>query len=187
MKTIFVSDIFGRTDALERLVINISEEALILDPYGSAFMEFKSEHAAYTYFSENVGHISYAKKLKHVLQEQQDEVFLIGFSIGASAIWNISGDQSVSVVKSTICYYGSQIRNNLSCSPAFPIGLVFPSMESHFSVDEVIHKLSDKQNVSIRKVPYLHGFMNELSINYHPHGYNEEVQELCKSVIQQIA
>ena len=178
MKTIVISDIFGRSTALEQLVEEISQDALILDPYDSEFMDFKNEEAAYTYFSENVGLGSYTDKLKRVLLEQEDEVLLIGFSVGASAIWNVSGDESITVVKKAICYYGSQIRSNVVCNPRFPIELVFPSMERHFSVDELIHQLSEKQNVSIRQVPYLHGFMNELSLNYDSQGHGEEIMYL---------
>lgn len=178
MKTIVLSDIFGRTEALERFTAEISEDALILDPYDSEFMNFKNEEAAYAYFSENVGLGSYADKLKQVLLEQQGEVLLIGFSVGASAIWNFSGDESITVVKKAICYYGSQIRSNVVCNPRFPIELVFPSMERHFSVDELIHQLSGKQNVSIRQASYLHGFMNELSLNYDSQGYGEEIKYL---------
>ena len=178
MKTILISDIFGRTAALERLTAKISQDALILDPYDSEFMDFKNEEAAYAYFSENVGLASYAYKLKRVLLEQEDEVLLIGFSVGASAIWNVSDDESITLVKKAICFYGSQIRNNVACNPRFPIELVLPSMERHFSVDELIHQLSGKQNVSIRQVSYLHGFMNELSLNYDSQGYGEEIMYL---------
>ncbi|MBU2239357.1 MAG: hypothetical protein KJ609_06995, partial [Gammaproteobacteria bacterium] len=92
MEIIVITDIFGRSTALEQLAEKISKNALILDPYDSEFMDFKNEEAAYVYFSENVGLGSYADKLKQVLLEQQGEVLLIGFSVGASAIWNVSGD-----------------------------------------------------------------------------------------------
>ena len=181
MKTIVISDIFGRSTALEQLTAKISKDTLILDPYDSVFMDFNNEEAAYAYFSENVGLGSYTDKLKRVLLEQEVEVLLIGFSVGASAIWNVSGDESITVVKKAICYYGSQIRSNVVCNPRFPIELVFPSMERHFSVDELIHQLSEKQNVSIRQVSYLHGFMNELSLNYDSQGYGEEIMYLSNA------
>lgn len=181
MKTIVISDIFGRTAALEQFVEEISQDALILDPYDSEFIDFKNEESAYAYFSENVGLGSYTDKLKQILLVQQDEVLLIGFSVGASAIWNVSGDESITVVKKAICYYGSQIRSNVVCNPRFPIELVFPSMERHFSVDELIHQLSGKKNESIRQVHYLHGFMNELSLNYDSQGYSEEVMYLSNA------
>jgi len=178
MKIIVISDIFGRTAALEQLAAEISEDALIVDPYDSEFMDFKNEESAYAYFSENVGLDSYADKLKQILLVQQGEVLLIGFSVGASVIWNVSNDQSITVVKKAICYYGSQIRNNVTSNPRFPIELVFPSMERHFSVDELMHQLSEKKKVFIRQVSYLHGFMNELSVNYDAHGHGEEIMYL---------
>ena len=66
----------------------------------------------------------------------------------------------------------------MACNPRLPIELVFPSMERNFSADELIHQLSGKQNVYIRQVSYLHGFMNELSLNYDSQGYGEEIMYL---------
>lgn len=50
MQTIIIADIFGRTAALERLATEISEDALILDPYDSEYMTFKNEEVAYGAF-----------------------------------------------------------------------------------------------------------------------------------------
>jgi len=180
MKTIIVSDIFGRSCALERLSTALENNAIIFDPYESVVMNFENEKQAYTHFCEIGGHDSYAQKLKEIVRVQKTEVFLIGFSAGASAIWRVSQEKGVSNVNKAICYYGSQIRNHLDGVPTFPIDLVFPAMETHFSVEDVMATLSGKENVSMRQVPSLHGFMNELSVNFDRQGYTQEIQLLCK-------
>jgi len=180
MKTIIVSDIFGRSSALERLCAALQSEAIIVDPYEAVVMNFENEKQAYIHFSRTVGFDGYVHILKECVRAQETEVFLIGFSVGAAAIWAMSANATVPNVKKAMCYYGSQIRNHLDSVPAFPVGLVFPAMEKHFSVEEVMAKLSGKENISLRQVPYLHGFMNELSVNYDRQGYMQEIQTLCK-------
>ncbi|QDO82825.1 hypothetical protein FM037_05740 [Shewanella psychropiezotolerans] len=79
--------------------------------------------------------------------------------------------------------YGSQIRSNRYVEPRFPIDLIFLASESHFSVNELIANLTGTDNVSIRQVPFLHGFMNQHSENYDQSGYNQEIKVLRKNVI----
>ena len=55
MSTILVSDIFGRTSALEKLGDELPGSVEIVDPYSGLFMEFKEESAAYQFFTENIG------------------------------------------------------------------------------------------------------------------------------------
>lgn len=179
MKTIIVSDIFGRSHALEHLCAALHSDAIIFDPYDAVVMNFDNEEQAYLHFLKTVGHDIYVQNLKEFVRVQETEVFLIGFSVGAAAIWAMSANGTVSNVQKAICYYGSQVRNHLDRVPTFPVELVFPVMEKHFSVDEVMVELSGKENVSLRQVPYLHGFMNELSINYDKQGYMQEIQLLC--------
>lgn len=180
MKTIIVSDIFGKTAALERLAAALPGEVSIFDPYDSVFMGFENEDSAYAHFCKSLGHDSYAERLKEFIRAQRTDVFLIGFSVGAAAIWSVSVEKTVLNVQKAVCYYGSQIRNNVDVVPNFPIDLVFPSVEAHFSVEDLMQKLAGKSHVSMRQVPYLHGFMNELSVNYNRRGYTQEVQSLCK-------
>lgn len=106
---------------------------------------------------------------------------LIGFSVGASAIWNISNDVIVRGIIGATCFYGSQIRFNLGVKPRFPIKLVLPTFEQHFSISELIEALSCTENVMIERTPFFHGFMNKLSKNYDQNGHNYGVQEMCKS------
>ncbi|TAP41038.1 hypothetical protein EYS00_07425 [Alteromonas sp. KUL49] len=175
---IFVSDIFGKTEALEALASGVASNYLILDPYEGQDMKFESERNAYQYFSENVGLQAYSEKLEQCMAEIDTSVNLIGFSVGASAIWKVSNRLSLPSVNHAICFYGSQIRHHRRVKPLFPVSLIFPHQEQHFSVPELVDELSSVHNVEIKEVPYLHGFMNKLSDNFNQTGYESGLEML---------
>jgi dienelactone hydrolase len=181
MLHIIVSDIFGRTKALEKLGSAISKNVEILDPYSSEMMEFSNEADAYKYFTSEVGLDKYAESLSKTIKSVSKQVTLIGFSVGASAVWKISMQRELANISSATCFYGSQIRNYRDINPLFPIQLIFPATETHFSVSELITDLSAIENVKIQQVAYFHGFMNTHSQNYDQSGYNHFTQAMCNA------
>jgi hypothetical protein len=181
MSRIVVSDIFGRTAALEDLCGNLPGITDIVDPYDGQFMAFESESAAYSYFIHNVGLKIYAEKLSKVVSLTSERSFLIGFSVGASAIWLIS-EQSVSGnIAGAVCFYGSQIRNSTRISPRFPVHIVLPKKEAHFSVLGLSRNLEKKENVEIQRSAFLHGFMNARSKNFCQAAYKKYMHWLCNA------
>ena len=142
-------------------------------------MGFQNEADAYSYFVKKVGHDSYLAILFKVVESIQQQVTLIGFSVGATAIWRLSESKGNIFIKQAFCYYGSQIRNFTQIEPCFKINLVFPASEAHFDVVELRTSLSSKNNVTTEKVKYLHGFMNYHSSNYSEYGYTEHIKRLC--------
>ncbi|ADZ90919.1 dienelactone hydrolase family protein [Marinomonas mediterranea] len=173
MKCIFVSDIFGKTEALQALAARCAKHYDIIDPY-RGHLTFDDEEKAYNYFSTHVGLGLYTQRLQQHIEALTEPVILIGFSVGASAIWALSSElnndlNSAQIVRAE-CFYGSQIRNATEIIPNFNIRLIFPREEAHFSVDELIDAVKDKPNVQIERSNYLHGFMNALSKNYDERG-----------------
>ena len=152
-------------------------------------MNFRDEKEAYDYFTSEVGLDQYTQALVEHIKGCHDRLYLIGFSVGAAAIWNVSNNEIGDNVSKATCFYGSQIRNMKLVKPRFLIDLVFPISEHHFSVDELIAELiadfrgTDK--VSIRQVPFLHGFMNRYSENFDQTGHEQEVLLLRDNVISQ--
>lgn len=185
MKIIIATDIFGKTPALEQLAATISENAVILEPYNGRHMDFDSEGEVYTYFTENVGLGCYGELVEEYVSSCSEKLLLIGFSIGASAIWNLSENRDLSNISEAICFYGSQIRNRTDVTPTFPIQMVFPKAERHFSVRQLIDQIENKKNVSVRQVPYFHGFMNEKSENFNLNGYEQGMEILAKKICEQ--
>jgi dienelactone hydrolase len=174
MNIIIVSDVFGITPALLQLKDKVGSNTII-DPYKGKCMGFKNEAEAYSCFIKTVGLDNYVSKVLKDLGSLDCKTTLIGFSVGASAIWRISISNVNNLVQQAFCFYGSQIRNSVQIEPIFKINLVFPKCESHFDVDELIKKLEIKPNVQITQVDYLHGFMNFHSSNYNSIGYQEHI------------
>ncbi len=111
MKKNIVSDIFGRTPALENLCKALGSNVDIIDPYAGKYMCFKTEQEAYDFFMANVGLEAYCCVLKSKLEKDSIPLILIGFSVGASAIWQVSESFSNKKIKHVVCFYGSQIRH----------------------------------------------------------------------------
>ena len=148
------------------------DQTNIVDPYSGMFMDFKNETEAYTYFISNVGLDYYGELLFSKTHQIAAPITLIGFSIGASAIWKISKDLEPDIVSNAFCFYGSQIRYDLEIEPIFHVDLILPKSESHFSVSDLSEYLSRRDNVTIHQTEYLHGFMNTYSTNFHKNGYD---------------
>ena len=177
MNLIIVADIFGKTPALEKLCSNLPGATRIIDPYDSVFMDFKNEEQAYKYFIKNTGMKKYTDTLCQAISSESDQ--LIGFSVGACAIWLLSEHEISQNISGAVCFYGSQIRDATDLFPKFPIKVILPKQEELFSVKELSSKLELKQNVKIHQSRYLHGFMNVYSKNYNQTAYNHYLQWLC--------
>lgn len=179
MHRIIVSDIFGKTKALETISESLSGTVEIFDPYNSALMNFESESQAYSYFTNEVGLDKYTEILEAYVTKLNKPVSLLGFSVGASAIWKISEKREYRHISGALCFYGSQIRNYQDIIPHFPIQLVFPSFENHFSVSDLVLRLSQIDRVEIHQSGFLHGFMNSDSQNFNQKAYARYLQALC--------
>lgn len=173
MIQLIVADIFGRTKALEEISSKLSGSVEILDPYNGRDMGFKDEAEAYAYFISAIGMNQYSAKVKKIVQSFTEQINLIGFSVGASVIWQISTGEGFENITGATCFYGSQIRHSKTICPTFPIKLIFPTKEEHFSVLELISDLSGRKNVDIQQVEFLHGFMNRHSQNFNQAGHDQ--------------
>ena len=182
MLQIIVSDIFGKTPAVEEIARSLPGQTDILDPYGSKFMNFEDESRAYEYFTSEVGLENYAANLAGRIRAERKTVCLIGFSVGASAVWLVSSKKIASRISSGICFYGSQIRKYTQIEPGFPIQMVLPESEPHFSVKELAEHIGQKRNVTIYPSDFLHGFMNSYSENFNRKAYDFYMQWLCEEI-----
>ena len=171
MTHILVSDIFGKTVALEDLAKGLTGATDIVDPYSGLPMGFREESAAYQYFTEYVGLERYVEILSKKISNTPGPITIIGFSIGASAAWRLSETFSPEKISRVVCFYGSQIRYGCHTEPAVPTDLIFAKSEPHFSVAELADQLSRKERVKVHLSAYHHGFMNPFSVNFDPSGY----------------
>lgn len=185
LKKVIVADIFGVTPALTTLGSAVNAD-IIVDPYEGEQLAFENETQAYHYFTNQVGLDAYVSKLSKVMQACADNVSLIGFSVGAAAIWKLSESTNVEItkrVKCAICFYGSQIRHLTTFSPRFDIQLIFPKSEAHFDVQALTELLANKNRVTAVQIDFLHGFMNSHSNNFNQAGYTKHVELLRQDII----
>jgi len=174
MSIIIVSDIFGITPALVKLKNELGAKTII-DPYEGKSMGFNNEAEAYSCFITRGGLDRYVSKTLEMLESLGSQTTLIGFSVGASAIWRLSINNENHMIKQAFCFYGSQIRNYTKIEPCFKINVVFPISESHFDVSKLKEEITIKNNVITTQVEYLHGFMNYYSSNFNQVGYEQHV------------
>lgn len=178
MRKIVVSDIFGKTPALDKLSKALGNDVDIIDPYNGKNMEFQTEEQAYEFFTANVGLKTYCDLLQSKIKKAPAPATLIGFSVGASAVWRISESLTTQKVKNAVCFYGSQVRHLSQIRPNVVIDFIMPRYEPGFSIHELATHLSNIKNVALHKTSYLHGFMNELSKNYNAAGYTKYIDWL---------
>ena len=118
------------------------------------------------YFVKNIGFNSYTKKVNELIGELKNKykhIFLIGYSIGATAAWLCSKNSDCSGI---ICYYGSRIREYINISPFCPSLLIFASTESSFNVQQIAEKIRCIDNTEVYILNGKHGFADYFSENY---------------------
>ncbi|MFZ5898197.1 MAG: dienelactone hydrolase family protein [Bacillota bacterium] len=128
--------------------------------------DYSQEEEAYRHFMKNVGFESAAKKAKQVItkvREQYRYLFVLGFSIGATTAWLLSGD--CNVCDGLAGYYGSRIRDFPHIVPKCPALLIFPEEEKSFSVEELAGSLI-RPNVEVRVLCGKHGFSDPFNNNF---------------------
>ncbi|MFD2206027.1 hypothetical protein [Kiloniella antarctica] len=169
MQVVIVTDIFGRTPAIDLMVDCLERQSVevhSLDPYGGIKKNFTDEAVAYTEFVSLCGHDHYFELVTQKVSVLKEPILFIGFSAGATAIWRCLGNLFSHKVQHFIGFYPGQIRNYLGLTPLCPSTLIFPAKEAHFSVNEIMETLKCKELVHCHQVSGLHGFMNEQSGNY---------------------
>lgn len=178
---IIVSDIFGRTPELIDLASELSgryDQLHIIDPYDGHIIDFDSEQDAYHYFQEHCSIEKLAGLVLEKVAESNVKLDLVGFSVGASAIWFLSETRYAEIINTAVCFYGSRIRDILDKVPRFKIRLVFPVFEHHFDVARLTSVISKKTHVECTQTKFMHGFMNKRSENFDEAGYREFLDQM---------
>jgi dienelactone hydrolase len=128
--------------------------------------EYSEQEIAYRYFIDNIGFEAGFKEVNKLVLEYKSSyknIFIVGFSIGATIAWLCSGVNDF--CSGIICVYGSRIRDYTHVIPKCPILLIFPTCESSFDVGSLTGILKDK-NVETHILKGEHGFANPYSAVY---------------------
>ncbi len=185
MQVIILPEIYGRTSfitAFETQFLGLGIAVQTLDPFGGTQPVFDDEQHAYDHFMDVCGHDGYLDLLQGMLQETERRVFLLGFSVGASTAWRVLEDARLTDrVQRFVGFYPGQIRHYLSVNPKCPTALVFPKNEAHFSVQDVMRVVGEKDTVTCYQSDAGHGFLNPCSVNF-TSGLSAEFLAAFKSV-----
>ncbi len=176
MRAIVVSDIWGATEPFKKLCEDIGKNVIAIDPYNGIDLQFSDEQQAYQHFSAHIGLEQYTKLVFQKITQHKQPCILIGFSVGASAIWNISPTLNEHQVAKAYCFYGGQIRHKTNLIPSIKTELILPYSEPHFDQNEMLKDIKKKDNIKIQHTQYFHGFLNQLSNNFNQQGYDKYIE-----------
>ncbi|ANU26254.1 dienelactone hydrolase family protein [Planococcus versutus] len=145
--------------------------------------EYNQEEAAYRHFTENIDFADVAIKVQKIVLDAQDkyeEIYIVGFSVGATIAWLCS---EIDCIKGVVGYYGSRIRDHLETNPQCPTLLFFSKQEQSSGVTESLHRLN-KKNVEVHQFNAEHGFSDPYSSKHHApsrdDAYNKMLDFLLK-------
>ena len=119
---------------------------------------------AYRYFITEVGFDAYQDVVRLIVQLKKTyrQVFVMGFSVGATIAWRCSESHDCDGV---IGFYGSRIRDYLDLVPVCPVLLLFAEPDS-FDVPAVIRQVRNKPMVTTQLFAAAHGYMDQNSSAY---------------------
>lgn len=134
--------------------------------------DYENQEEAYQYFTKNIGFDLASEKVKSIVAQMRSKyknVFIVGYSIGATIAWLCSDI----LCDGVIGYYGSRIRDYLNINSKCKTLLIFPSIERSFNVSDLTEKLKKKENLSVYMLKGNHGFCDSFSKNYCEESYKE--------------
>ena len=143
--------------------------------------DYSREGEAYQYFVEHIGFPSMVHEVKTILMKVRTDykhVFLLGFSIGATAAWICS--ETENAADGVICYYGSRIRDYQNIIPKCPTLQIFAKEEKSFNVPELANILEQKQFVNVHVLNGKHGFSDPLS-----NCFNEQSKQIAQKLVDE--
>ena len=182
---VIAPDIFGLTPEVQELADELAPSRAgltILDPYQGSRTDFRDEARAYEHFRSHCTIAGYADQVSAAVEALGcSGIELLGFSVGAAAIWALGAAPWSGRVCRATCFYGSRIRDMLHLEPRFPVLLVLPHHEEHFDVHALGEAVAAKPGVRCIRTPYLHGFMNRRSGNYDPAGCRAFLARMASS------
>lgn len=108
---------------------------------------YKQAADAYSYFMNEIGFHVYEQinALVNILKEKYDNIFILGFSVGATIAWRSSEN---SMCDGVIACYGSRIRDYMDVKPLCQVLLIF-AKEDSYNVEKVMKELIHIKRVCI--------------------------------------
>jgi dienelactone hydrolase len=176
---LIIHEVSGVTENLRSLssILELKGYKVILPSlYSDNYIGTNEEYSYKKFFTE-VGFEKAFYLINRIIEENRREnIFIIGFSVGATLAWMKSTDNRI---RKVIGYYGSRIRYHLDICPSVPSRLFFCNEES-FDVDNLIKKLEEKSNVEVGRIIGDHGFYSRDRFE------SVQIQETNKRIFQEL-
>ncbi|MEK4229416.1 dienelactone hydrolase family protein [Solibacillus sp. FSL H8-0538] len=172
--TILLHEIYGVNKYIHHFANRLSQDGMDVvcpDLLGGNVFSYEQQAEAYQYFMTEVGFERAAAEMKDLiqsLQTQYKEVYLVGFSIGATVAWLCSEQEGISGI---VGYSGTRIRDYLDITPECRTLLLFARYEASVNVDSMIPALTRKQ-VEVVRIAGSHGFADVYAPTYTMHSSN---------------
>lgn len=134
---------------------------------------YDQQEEAYNHFMTNIGFDSAVKEVKQLIKQakkQYSQVYLLGYSIGATIAWICSNEENI--CDGIIAYYGSRIRDYINFISKCPALLIFPSEEKSFDVKELADYLKER-SIDVHILTGKHGFGDAFSKNYREQSFRK--------------
>lgn len=187
---IVLHEIYGINQHIEKVCENFKLKGYdVICPnlinVGQPF-NYSQEEAAYQHFIKNIGFelpVREVKKLVLQVRQQYQNVFLIGFSAGATIAWLCSHE--LNMCDGVVGYYGSRIRDYIEVAPKCPVLLLFSTEEKSFNVKEFMNSLK-RTGVDIHVLSGKHGFSDTFHMNYCQKSY-QKAEELADAFLKRIS
>ncbi|MEI5906823.1 dienelactone hydrolase family protein [Bacillus spongiae] len=127
--------------------------------------DYSKQEEAYQYFQRKIGFQTAQQKVREIVQlnrEKYTNLFVVGFSIGATIAWLCSNEQEIAGI---VGFYGSRIRDYVKIDPQCPVLLFFSEEEQSFNVEKVMEKIKHP-NIELYREEGHHGFCDPYSLYY---------------------
>lgn len=127
---------------------------------------YEQEQDAYANFIKNIGFdiVAEVNELVERLSKEYAQVFLIGFSVGATLVWRAASDAKCS---GAVCFYGSRIRDYCDLKPGCPTLLIMADQDKSYPVLQIDKDLKAIPNSILKVLNGQHGFCDPYARAYH--------------------
>ena len=169
MTTLIAADVFGPTPELQAFAAALDQPTRVIGPSESPAPAAWSEAMAYASFIDGGGIPPYVHRLEQVLSDPAAGIErVIGFSVGAAALWALLATLRARSIRSATLFYGSRIRDQLDRVPLCPVQLVFAEHEKSFCPSNLVATLRARGHDAVLDPGSQHGFMNRRSPGFDP-------------------
>lgn len=176
MNIIIATDIHGINDQLRHLFHTLGDELIFLSPWDSVSSPYSNEQEAVAAFQADHGLEKYQQKIAQ--QAGKSPALLIGFSVGATALWRHIASDHYHPQSQAYLYYGSRIRDHQNLIPRCQTKVIFAEHEASFKPADILANITHPHVACSIISDTRHGFMNPHSANFREELARREVDYL---------